>query len=326
MRDSLRDKKILVTGGAGFIGSHLVDDIIEKKPASVVVVDNFFLGKEENLKEAKKDFPDLRIYRQDASQFQAMEKIIRKERIDVVFNLATKALGYSFVDPDDAFMVNTNIASVLLRLLHQKFYKTLIHLSSSEAYGTAKFIPITESHPLDPQTLYAAGKAAADLMVNSYFHTYKLDVAIVRPFNNYGPRQNEGSYAAIIPLTIKRILLGEPPVLEGDGKQTRDFIYVKDTTSATIKIYENEKTRGKTINIASGRETSVKDIINSIINTLSYRGKIVRKPPRPADVRRHLADVTLARKLIGFEPNIEFEEGLKLTVDWYKNNLKGGKV
>ena len=326
MRDSLRDKKILVTGGAGFIGSHLVDDIIEKKPASIVVVDNFFLGKEENLKEAKKDFPDLRIYRQDASQFQAMEKIIRKERIDVVFNLATKALGYSFVDPDDAFMVNTNIASVLLRLLHQKFYKTLIHLSSSEAYGTAKFIPITESHPLDPKTLYAAGKAAADLMVNSYFHTYKLDVAIVRPFNNYGPRQNEGSYAAIIPLTIKRILLGEPPVLEGDGKQTRDFIYVKDTTSATIKIYENEKTRGKTINIASGRETSVKDIINSIINTLSYRGKIVRKPPRPADVRRHLADVTLARKLIGFEPNIEFEEGLKLTVDWYKNNLKGGKV
>ena len=326
MRDSLRDKKILVTGGAGFIGSHLVDDIIEKKPASIVVVDNFFLGKEENLKEAKKDFPDLRIYRQDASQFQAMEKIIRKERIDVVFNLATKALGYSFVDPDDAFMVNTNIASVLLRLLHQKFYKTLIHLSSSEAYGTAKFIPITESHPLDPKTLYAAGKAAADLMVNSYFHTYKLDVAIVRPFNNYGPRQNEGSYAAIIPLTIKRILLGEPPVLEGDGKQTRDFIYVKDTTSATIKIYENEKTRGKTINVASGIETSVKEIINSIINTLSYRGKIVRKPPRPADVRRHLADVTLARKLIGFEPNIEFEEGLKLTVDWYKNNLKGGKV
>jgi len=326
MRDSLRDKKILVTGGAGFIGSHLVDDIIEKKPAGIVVVDNFFLGKKENLKEAKKAFPNLRVYRQDASQFQAMEKIIRKERIDVVFNLATKALGYSFVDPDDAFMVNTNIASVLLRLLHQKFYKTLIHLSSSEAYGTAKFIPITESHPLDPKTLYAAGKAAADLMVNSYFHTYKLDVAIVRPFNNYGPRQNEGSYAAIIPLTIKRILLGEPPVLEGDGKQTRDFIYVKDTTSATIKIYENEKTRGKTINIASGRETSVKDIINSIINTLSYRGKIVRKPPRPADVRRHLADVTLARKLIGFEPNIEFEEGLKLTVDWYKNNLKGGKV
>jgi len=326
MRDSLRDKKILVTGGAGFIGSHLVDDIIEKKPASIVVVDNFFLGKEENLKEAKKKFLNLRVYWQDASQFQAMEKIIRKERIDVVFNLATKALGYSFVDPDDAFMVNTNIASVLLRLLHQKFYKTLIHLSSSEAYGTAKFIPITESHPLDPKTLYAAGKAAADLMVNSYFHTYKLDVAIVRPFNNYGPRQNEGSYAAIIPLTIKRILLGEPPVLEGDGKQTRDFIYVKDTTSATIKIYENEKTRGKTINIASGRETSVKDIINSIINTLSYRGKIVRKPPRPADVRRHLADVTLARKLIGFEPNIEFEEGLKLTVDWYKNNLKGGKV
>ena len=322
MRDSLRDKKILVTGGAGFIGSHLVDDIIEKKPASIVVVDNFFLGKEENLKEAKKDFPDLRIYRQDASQFQAMEKIIRKERIDVVFNLATKALGYSFVDPDDAFMVNTNIASVLLRLLHQKFYKTLIHLSSSEAYGTAKFIPITESHPLDPKTLYAAGKAATDLMVNSYFHTYKLDVAIVRPFNNYGPRQNEGSYAAIIPLTIKRILLGEPPVLEGDGKQTRDFIYVKDTTSATIKIYENEKTRGKTINIASGRETSVKDIINSIINTLSYRGKIVRKPPRPADVRRHLAGIELAKKFINFIPTITLEEGLKHTVEWYKKNLK----
>jgi len=319
---NLKNKSILVTGGAGFIGSHLVDALIEEKPSKIVVVDNFFLGKMENLFEAKKNFPKLKIIVQDATNFEAMKRIINRESIDVVFNLATKALEHSFVDPDDAYMVNVNLASVLLRLLHQKKYRTLIHCSSSEAYGTAQKIPINENHPLCPHTLYAAGKAAADLMVRSYYHTYKLDVAIARPFNTYGPRQNEGIYAAVIPITLRKITSDEPPIIYGDGNQTRDFIYVEDTTRGIIDTYKNEKTRGREINIAFGKEIKIKDLIHIIAKEMDYKGKILRRPARIADVRRHLAGTKLAKELIGFKPKYSFAEGMRKTIDWYKKYLR----
>lgn len=316
----LRGKRILVTGGAGFIGSHLVDELIQKGAEKVIVVDNFFLGKEENLQEAKK-FKGFRLYKKDASDYRFMKDVIDKERVDVVFNLATKALLHSFVDADDAYKVNVDIASVLLRLLRKGKYKTLVHFSSSEAYGTARYVPIDENHPLFPETLYAAGKASADLMVHSYRQTFGLDLVTVRPFNTYGPRQNEGTYAAVIPITIKRILKGEKPILEGDGNQTRDFIFVTEVAQAVIKIYENDEAIGKTINVATGKETKIKDMINTICKLLGYEGKWEKKPARPGDVRRHLASISLAKKTIGFEPKVTLEEGLMKTVQWYKSNL-----
>jgi UDP-glucose 4-epimerase len=318
---NLKNKNILVTGGAGFIGSHLVDALILEKPAKIVVVDNFFLGKRENLKEAKENFDkNLKIIDQDATDYQAMERILHREKIEVVFNLATKALEYSFVDPDDAYMVNVNLASVLLRLLRHQKYQTLIHCSSSEAYGTARHVPIGEDHPMMPETLYAAGKASADLMVMSYFNNFKLDLAIVRPFNNYGPRQNEKLYAAVIPITVKKILAGEPPVICGDGRQTRDFIYVGDTVSGMIDIYKNKDTRGKVLNIATGRELKIKDLILTIAKEMNYEGKILKKAARQADVRRHLADIRLAKKLIGFKAKTNFKEGIRKTIEWYEKN------
>ena len=319
---TLRHKSILVTGGAGFIGSHLVDALVLEKPAKIIVVDNFFLGKRENLAEAKKNFSKLKIIKQDATVFAAMKKIIVREKIEAVFNLATKALEHSFVDPDDTFMVNVHLASVLLTLLHQKKYQTLIQCSSSEAYGTAQKVPIDENHPKCPETLYAAGKAAADMMMMSYCKTYKLDVAIARPFNTYGPRQNEGIYAAVIPITIRRLLAGQPPIICGDGHQTRDFIYVEDTVRGIIDVYKTKESRGKEINIAYGREIKIKDLIGIIIKEMGYKGKILRKPSRPADVRRHLADTRLAKKLLQFTPQCSFEEGIKKTIEWYKNKLK----
>jgi UDP-glucose 4-epimerase len=318
----LKGKNILVTGGAGFIGSHLVDEIIKKEPAKLVVLDNFFLGKEENLRAAKK-FPHFKLYRDDASRYELVEELIEKEKIEVVFNLATKALLYSFVDQDDAYMVNVDVASVILRLLHQKKYQTLIHFSSSEAYGTARQVPIAEDHPLFPETLYAAGKASADLMVHAYCRTFDLDIVTVRPFNNYGPRQNEGTYAALIPITIKRILKGQKPLLEGTGKQTRDFIFVKDTVEAALALYENESASGQIVNVASGEETSVKEIIDSVCKALDYKGDWEKAPRRVADVDRHLASTKLAQKLIDFKPQVSLEEGLKQTVAWYVKSLKG---
>ena len=314
---NLKNKNILVTGGAGFIGSHLVDALILEKPARIVVVDNFFLGKRENLAEAKKAFLGLKIIDQDATDFQAMEKIIAREKIEVIFNLATKALEYSFVDPDDAFMVNVKLASVLLRLLHQKKFKTLIHCSSSEAYGSKEKGLIDENHPFDPETLYAAGKASADLMVRSYYKTYHLDIATIRPFNNYGPRQNDKQYSAVIPITMRRILSHQPPIICGDGNQTRDFIFVKDTVRAMIMIYKNTKTRGREINIASGREVKIRDLIYLMAKKMNYNGKILWKTQRVADVKRHKASTKLAQKLLNFKPKTAFDDGICETIEWY---------
>ena len=164
----IKGKNILVTGGAGFIGSHLCDGLLKKEAAKVVCLDNFFLGKMENIKEASQDERFV-LYRDDARNFGVVQAILEKEQIDVVFNLATIALNYSFFNPFDAYMVNVEIADTLLKLLKIGAYKTLIHTSSSEAYGTAQYSPMDENHPTDPTTPYAAGKAAADLMILSFF-------------------------------------------------------------------------------------------------------------------------------------------------------------
>ena len=210
-------KNFLVTGGAGFIGSHLCDALLEKGAGKVVCLDNFFLGKMENIAEAM-GHENFVLYRDDARNFGVVEAIIEREGIEVVFNMATIALNYSFFNPFDAYMVNVSIANTLLELLKIGKYKTLIHTSSSEAYGTAQYSPMDENHPTDPTTPYAAGKAAADIMVHSFAKVLPLDIAIVRPFNNYGPRQNaEGLLAGIIPATAKRLKNGGKPVIHGDG-------------------------------------------------------------------------------------------------------------
>lgn len=315
---SLKNKNVLVTGGAGFIGSHLVDELINQGANKIIVVDNFFLGKMENLKEATQNSSKVKIYIEDAGDYFAMEAIIRNEEIEVVFNLATKALIYSFFNPDGAYMTNVNIASTLLNLQKNGLFKTLIHSSSSEVYGSAMYSPMDEKHPLQPTTPYAAGKAAADLMVMSFYNVLGLDISIIRPFNNYGPRQNNGQLAAIIPLTAKRIMENQKPVIEGSGEQTRDFIYVKDTVRGFIMAYENENTRGKICNLGSGIEVPVKSVISTVCDYFDYKGEIEYKPERTADVKRHCAGIKLAKELIDFEPRENFKEGIKKTLDWYK--------
>lgn len=318
----LRNKNILLTGGAGFIGSHLVDRLINENPNKIVIVDNFFLGRIENLSFALKKFSKLQIVRENAEDLSLMESVMKKEDIDIVFNLATKPLKYSFINPKGAYMTSVKIAEVLANLLRKDMYRTLVHFSSSEAYGSAKYVPMDEEHPLNPTTLYSAGKAAADLLLMAYYKTFGLDISIIRPFNNYGPRQNDTLYAAVIPITIKRVLDGRPPILEWDGKQTRDFTFVKDTVEATIKIYKERDTRGKIINIADGRETSILEIIKVICKILGYNGKLIKRPKRYGDVRRHYADISLAKRLINFKSKTSLGSGLEETVRWYVSNFE----
>ncbi len=316
---SIKGKNILVTGGAGFIGSHLVDELLSRGAAKVVCLDNFFLGKMENIETALNEDRFV-LYRDDARNFGVCHAIMEKEKIEVVFNMATIALNYSFFNPLDAYMVNVEIAKTLLELLKLGVYKTLIHTSSSEAYGTAQYSPMDENHPMDPTTPYAAGKAAADLMVLSFYKVLGLDISIVRPFNNYGPRQNaEGSLAAIIPATANRIKEGGMPMVEGDGEQTRDFIFVKDTVRALVLAYEKEESRGKVINIGSGKGVSINNLLQGICDYLGYTGEWEHRPERTSDVRNLCADSRRAKDLLGFEAEVSFEEGIKITLDWYKN-------
>ena len=317
---SIKGKNILVTGGAGFIGSHLCDALLEKGAGKVVCLDNFFLGKMENIAEAM-EHENFVLYRDDARNFGVVEAIIEREGIEVVFNMATIALNYSFFNPFDAYMVNVSIANTLLELLKIGKYRTLIHTSSSEAYGTAQYSPMDENHPTDPTTPYAAGKAAADIMVHSFAKVLPLDIAIVRPFNNYGPRQNaEGPLAGIIPATAKRLKNGGKPLIHGDGEQTRDFIYVKDTVRGLIMAYENENSRGQIMNLGSGKDISMNHLLQEICDYMGYKGEWEHHESRTSDVRKLCADISKARKLIGFEPEMPFEEGIKETLDWYMNN------
>lgn len=309
-------RRAVVTGGAGFIGAHLVDALLAEG-ATVAVVDTFFLGKEANLVDAMAS-GRCAIYREDASDPGAMAAVCDREQPDVVFNLATKALLYSFFNPAGACRVNLDIALTLCELQRSGAFGRLVHLSSSEVYGTAQQVPMDEDHPLRAETTYAAGKAAADLAVASYGRMFGIEAVTVRPFNNFGPRQNEGAFAAVIPLTVRRIFDGLPPQVEGDGLQTRDFIYVADTVDAILRIAAVDGTAGEVLNLGSGRETAIGELVGTVAKLLGYEGEIERLPARAADVRRHCAAVGRAEALIGTIATTPLDDGLRATVEWYR--------
>jgi UDP-glucose 4-epimerase len=314
----LRDKSVLVTGGAGFIGSHLVDRIILEQPGNLVVVDNFFLGHEDNLAAARSAFPALVVHRLDASDLAAMHQLVQAEAIEVVFDLAVIPLPTSLRYPVWTVQTNVGIATTFCELARWGSIKTLIHCSSSEAYGTAQYVPMDESHPQMAITPYAASKSAADQVVLSYWRTFGIDAAIVRPFNNYGPRQNPGTYAGIIPIVIQKVKRGEPIEIHGDGTQTRDFIFVRDTADALVRVYGEEATRGKVINVATGHEISVNDLVTRLLDVMGApEHPRVYAAPRPGDVKRHCGDIGLARRLIGFDPPGITEIYLRETANWY---------
>jgi UDP-glucose 4-epimerase len=318
---ALLGKRVLVTGGAGFIGSHLVDRLAAAGPAGLTVVDNLFLGRLENLAAARQAFPALTFYEQDASDAATLERILRAESVDVVFDLAVVPLPTSLERPQWTVEVNVALTTVLCELQRRGLFETLIHFSSSEAYGTASYVPMDEQHPLNPSTPYAASKVAGDYVALAYAHTFGTDVAVLRPFNNYGPRQNEGSYSGVIPIVIQRALRGEPVEIFGDGEQTRDFIYVGDVAAAALRLYEEPATRGQVCNVASGEELTINRLVATILEVLGADVPVQHVAPRPGDVRRHRGDARKAAELFGFTPKVPFAEGIARTVEWYRERV-----
>jgi UDP-glucose 4-epimerase len=313
---SIAGKSVLVTGGAGFIGSHLVDRLIESGAREVVVIDNLFLGDERNLANAQAS-GKLVFYRDDAEFATSLDGIFARHSVDAVFNCATKALNYSFLNPSNAFATNVTVVLNLLELLRKGAYKSLCHFSTSEVYGSARYEPMDEAHPKEPTTTYAAGKAAADVAVESYVKMFDVDAFIVRPFNNYGPRQNHREpLAAVIPLTAWRILSGGTPEIQGEGTQSRDFIYVGDTVDAVLKLF-SVMAPGDSVNISTDGQLSIRDLVAMICREMKYPGDVRRTPARKSDVLCHNASNAKVRSLIDYSLT-PFEKGLQQTLDWYR--------
>jgi UDP-glucose 4-epimerase len=318
----IEGENVLVGGGAGFIGSHLVDRLIRERPRKIVVVDNLFLGRLENLEEAKRNYPDLKVYVRDLAILPTIEEIIKDEKIDVVYDLATIPLPTSYIHPVYTFQNNIDIVTNFCELLRRGAFKFYVHASSSEALGTAISLPMNEKHEMNPTTTYGASKAAQDLFIQAFDRMYGIDFFVFRPFNNFGERQNSGTYAGVIPITILRILRGQKPIVNGDGEQTREMVYVKDTADAVVRLSKDQRSHKQIIHVARGEEIRIRYLVELICRLMGYTGEIERGPPRPNDVRRHLADISKMRSIIEFRPT-PFEIALPKVIDWYRGQFRG---
>lgn len=303
-------RRVAVIGGAGFIGSHLVDALIENGDI-VAVADNLFLGKKDNI-DRRAEF-----YLVYADNVREIERFIQSFEPHLIYNLAVLPLPHSLTSPDHNISNNIAITQHLCEFLRAGEYRQLVHFSSSEVYGSAQYEPMCEEHPWKASTPYAASKAACDMICLSYVRTFGCNISILRPFNNYGPRQNAGSYAGIIPLTINRIREGKPAVIYGDGHQTRDYIYVKDTARAAVMLGNRQDLKGEVFNIGSGHDYSINWLVFEIAELMKANAIIEYESPRPGDIRRHIANVLKAKDVLGFEHTTPMAQGLAETIDFY---------
>jgi UDP-glucose 4-epimerase len=304
----------IVTGAAGFIGSHLADGLLAGGAARVVGVDDLSLGRRENLAGALDD-RRFELAERDCSQ---LDGELAETAFDACFNLAVVPLPASLVRPREVVERNVAMTTAVCELARAGRFATLVQFSSSEVYGTATRESLAEDDLPAPETPYAASKAATDLVAASYHRTFGLAVVLVRPFNTYGPRQNTGSYAALVPTVLTRVAAGEPIVVDGDGEQTRDYLFVEDAVAGTIAAYERLPADGRAANLGSGTEVSVNSVVHAVLHAAGAHGHaVVHGPARPGDVRRQRADIGRAQAELAFEPRVEFAEGIRRTVAWY---------
>jgi UDP-glucose 4-epimerase len=313
----LRGACCLVTGGAGFIGSHVVEALVAAGARRVEVVDDLSLGREENLA-AVLGREDVRLTVADAADEERLRALCGDRPFDLCLHLAVIPLPHSLVHPRENVDRNIAMTTSVCELLRAGRIGRLVHFSSSEVYGTARTVPMAEDHPLHPHTPYAAAKAATDLVALSHHTTFGLDVVIVRPFNTYGERQNDAAYAGLIPAVVRGVRAGEHVVVDGDGRQTRDMTHVADTVAGALAVAAADGLAGRTFNIGRGAERSVEEIVRAVLAAMDAPGHPVEHgPPRPGDVRRLVADISAARRAVGYAPRIGLHDGLARTVAWY---------
>jgi UDP-glucose 4-epimerase len=319
----LADLRILVTGAGGFIGSHLAERLA---PANeLVLVDDFSVGSRENLAGVV-DLAQVRVVEADVRSRQAMLELCAG--VDVVFHLAISCLRTSLRDPELSHDVNAGGTLAVCRAAHARGVRRLVYVSSSEVYGSAERVPMSEEHPLRPTTVYGASKLAGELYALAFLRTYGLPVSVVRPFNTYGPREPwAGSRAEVIPRFLLQLEAGRPPVVYGDGSQTRDFTFVDDTVTGLVGAAECDALVGDVVNLAFGREIAIRRIAELLAERVGAGAVApVLAPARPGDVHRHYADVSKARRLFGFEARVPIEEGLTRTVAWFRERDVAGRA
>ena len=319
--------KVLVTGADGFIGSHLVELLVSQghDVRALAQYNSFnYWGWLEQVNcrdHIEIVCGDIR----DAHYCQSL-----CQGIDWVFHLAALiAIPYSYQTPQSYIDTNVIGSTNMARAALDRGVKCFIHTSTSEVYGSAQYVPIDESHPLQPQSPYSASKISADAMVMSFCHAFDLPLVIARPFNTFGPRQ---SARAVIPTIISQILAGEQRIKLGDTSPTRDFNYVADTCSGFVALADSNTVNGEVVNIGSGREISIIETLNMIREIMQSDVEFVsekqRLRPEKSEVQRLCCDSRKLFELTGFKPRFELHEGLVNTIDWFskEDNLSHYKA
>jgi UDP-glucose 4-epimerase len=306
--------RVLVTGGAGFIGSELVRQLLAAS-AEVTVVDNLVNGRRENLADLPTERCSLVVA--DIRNTDAMSQLMMG--VDVVFHLACLGVRHSLHSPLENHEVNATATLGMLRLARSIDVPRFVYVSSSEVFGLTHEVPISEEHPMRPLTVYGASKLAGECYTQAYFKTYGYSTVVVRPFNTYGPRcHHEGDSGEVIPKFMLRAMAGRPMVIFGDGTQTRDFTFVSDTARGILLAGLAHDAVGRSINIGSGHEISITQLAREVAMVVNRPdAEVVHDDPRPGDVYRLCANIARARELLAFEPRISLREGISRVRDWY---------
>jgi dTDP-glucose 4,6-dehydratase len=313
-------KRVLVTGGAGFISSNFIRHLLEATAYEVVTLDALtYAGNLENLADLLAH-PRLSFVHGDIRDAALVRELV--EGVDVIVNAAAESHVEKSIEHGASEFVTTNVegTQILLDAIRVTPVERFILISSSEVYGTAEAAPMDEEHPLKPRSPYAATKAGADRLAYSYWTTYDLPIVIVRPFNNYGPRQHPEK---VVPRFITQALADEPLTIHGDGHASRDWLYVTDDAEAIERVIEApiDFLVGEVLNVATGVDISVNDIAGLVLSVLGKPAELrAHVPERPGQVDRHIGSTEKAERLLGWRARTSFEDGLERTVAWYRDN------
>ncbi len=311
---------VLVSGGAGFIGSNLVEALL-KRGHHVRVLDNFSTGKKENLL-LDKNYPNLEIINGDICDLSICQKAVRE--IDFVFHhAALPSVQRSVEDPLLTNAVNAEGTLNLLIVSRDNGVKRFIYASSSSIYGDTPTLPKREDMPPNPQSPYALQKYIGEKYCHLFYQLFGLETISLRYFNIFGPKQDpESIYSAVIPRFISAMIEKRPPVIYGDGEQSRDFTYIDNVVQANILAMEKDHLHGEIVNIGCGEMISLNHLLEILYKIFGYKISPIYEEPRKGDVRQSLADINKGKELLNYEPMVRIEDGLRKTVEYFKRQFK----